>query len=175
VADDRDDHERTAAVSALRRRYETPVRIRATTSLIPFAIAVVAAAAVVAMMRALFPTLPFYIWVVFPVLAIAVGLVRLGSWWVQREQRVVELRADGVAVGRGTGTPRVIAWEAIASVTLRVVTTDGRDEIPRDLQIELAGGETVTLRGSYDRPLAEIRTLIDPPLAGRIGSVRSAR
>jgi hypothetical protein len=96
----------------------------------------------------------------------------VGSWLQDRRKasaRVLELRADGLAVGRTASSMRLIPWEDILYASLveeKTYKSDGTmTSSDFRLEVHLRAQPAVVLDSRYDRPLQQLCELIDPPLA----------
>ena len=82
----------------------------------------------------------------------------------ERRVRVLELRADGLAVGSAPDRLAVTAWRDILLVRRRIETTAGSHRTTA-LEVRLRDGRSLVLNGDYGRSLDELAELLDPPLA----------
>jgi hypothetical protein len=84
----------------------------------------------------------------------AIELLLLASWW---GQRVVELRADGIAIGPTRASARLHTWDSVREVRRQhlSMTTTG-------VELLLSDGTRTALSGDYGRSWESIAVQIDP-------------
>jgi hypothetical protein len=98
----------------------------------------------------------------------------LWCWFAERAKghtRFVQLRTDGLALGKSTDTLRVIPWQDVLYANVVTLTTrtykDGSvlTSSTSQLEVHVRNQPPIVLPNQYGRGLPALSELIDPPLA----------
>lgn len=131
------------------------------------------AAAACVVLKALVPEFPNTGWILVPIILGGIGVVMLVEWIRVMGKRVLELRADGLALGNTFDDLRVIRWDDIRFVRAHTKVANAKKgtSYHEAIEIRRADRSSLLLRASYARSLADLEALIDPPVA-KVADVR---